>query len=93
MMAVTYVNAGNQWDLYHDESVYDIVVGVARRVATERNVDREDVEQEAWLLVTDRGKDLVSMAWNQQWGLLRTALYRDLLNLTRPRVLRPCAIF
>jgi DNA-directed RNA polymerase specialized sigma24 family protein len=77
------VKPPNAWFMLHDPNVQTVVKNVARRVSSERGIEQDDIEQEAWIRVTDVDTGLWYMAKCEKWGLLTTALYRDMLDITK----------
>jgi len=72
----------HDWTLIDNENVQQVVTSAARQVALERELDADDLQQDAWILVTNTHTDLAHFVHAEKWGALRTALYRDLLNAT-----------
>lgn len=73
----------HDWSMLHDERVVNIVDNATRKVAEDREVDVDDLTQDAWLRITDLRTELPGFYYVGRWGLLYTALYRDLQDMTK----------
>jgi hypothetical protein len=76
-------DALHDWNMMHHERVQSIVERASQKVADEREVDADDLYQDAWLFVTDLRTDLPGFFYEEKFGHLYTALYRDLLDSTK----------
>lgn len=76
----------HDWNMLHDERVQNIVERAAKTVSFAFDVDLDDLVNDAWLRVTDLHTELPGIYYGEAFGLLYTALYRDLMDMRKTEV-------